>query len=38
MNPYQARQPKDEMDFYFNTWANAKHDRIYKPLFCGRQF
>ena len=35
MSPYQARQPKNKMDVYFNNWAKAKHDRIYKPLSVG---
>ena len=35
MSPYQARQPKNKMVVYFNNWAKAKHDRIYKPLSVG---
>lgn len=35
MSPYQARQPRNKMDVYFNNWAKAKHDRIYKPLSVG---
>ena len=35
MSPYQARKPRNKMDVYFNNWANAKHDRICKPLSVG---
>ena len=35
MSPYQARQPENKMEVYFNNWAKAKNDRIYKPLSVG---
>ena len=35
MSPYQARQPKNKMDVYFNNWAKAKFERKYKPLSVG---
>ena len=35
MSPYQARQPRNKMDVYFNNWAKANHDIIYKPLSVG---
>ena len=35
MSPYQARQPKNKMDVYFNNWAKSKFERKYKPLSVG---
>ena len=35
MSPHEARKSKNKMDVYFNKWAIAKHDRIYKPLSVG---
>ena len=35
MSPYEAKQPKNKIEVYFNNWGNSKHDRIYKPLSVG---
>ena len=33
MSTYQARQPKNKMEVYFNNWSKAKNYRIYKRLY-----
>ena len=35
MSSFQPRQPRNKMDVYFNNWSEAKHHRIYKPLYVG---